>query len=95
MIAVKQSKSYEVLTSPPDLELLAISTKSITYCLVYTPPNSSEEYVQKYLDFITSLNSSFNNLVLLGDFITLVILTRSLSMVIHLYPRGSVTSFLI
>ena len=68
MIAVKQSKSYEVLSSPPDLELIAIKINSITYCLVYIPPNSSEEYVQKYLDFITFLNSSFNDLVLLGDF---------------------------
>ena len=48
----------------------AISIESITNCLVYIPPKSSEEYVQKYLaiDFITSLNNSFNNLVLLGDF---------------------------
>ena len=74
LIAIKESKSYQVLSSPPDLELLAINTDSITYCLVYIPPNSSHEYVQKYLDFITSLNNTFNNLVTL----TLVILTGSL-----------------
>jgi len=87
MNVVKQSKSYEVLSSPPDLELLAISTESITYCLVYIPPNSSEEYVQKYLDFITSLNSSFNDLVLLGYFNFGDINWESLD----LYPRGFVT----
>ena len=61
MFAVNQSKSYQVLSFPSDLELLAISIESITYCLVYILRNSSEEYVQKYFDFITSLNSSSYN----------------------------------
>jgi len=59
LIAVKESKSYQVLSSPPILELLAINTVSISYCFVYIPPNSSHEYVQKYLDFITSLNNTY------------------------------------
>ena len=57
-----------MLSSPPDLELLDINTASITYCLMYIPPNSSHKYVQKYLDFITSLTNTFDNLVILGDF---------------------------
>ena len=68
MIAIKQSKSYEILPSPLDLELIAISTGSVTYCLVYIPPNLSNDNVQEYFDYITLLNNSTDNLVLLGDF---------------------------
>jgi len=44
---IEQSKSYQVLPSPPDLELLAINIGSVTYVLFsYIPPNLSEENVQ-------------------------------------------------
>ena len=42
MFAIKHSKSYQVLSTPPDLELLTISIGSPTptiYCLVYIAPN--------------------------------------------------------
>ena len=71
MFAIKCSKSHQVLPSPSDLEILAISTGSITptiYCLVYIPPNLSDENIQKYLNYIISLNDMTGNLVLLGDF---------------------------
>ena len=71
MFAIKHSKSYQVLSSPPDLELLIISIGSSTptiYCLVYIPPNLSDEYTQKYFNYITSLNDLAGNLVLFGDF---------------------------
>ncbi|MCY3929513.1 MAG: reverse transcriptase family protein [Acidobacteria bacterium] len=71
MFAVKHSKSYQVLPSPPKLELLTISIGSsepTIYCLVYIPPNSSDEYIRKYFNFLVSLNCSAGNLVLLGDF---------------------------
>ena len=71
MFAIKHSKSYQVLLSPPDLELLTISIGSPTstiYCLVYIPPNSPDEYIQKYFNYIISLNDMTQNLVLLGDF---------------------------
>ena len=48
MFAIKHSKSYQVLLSLPDLELLTISIGSPTstiYCLVYIPPNSPDEYI--------------------------------------------------
>ena len=51
MFAIKHSKSYQVLHSPPDLELLTISIGSPTptiYCLVYIPRNLSDEYIQKF-----------------------------------------------
>jgi len=60
-----------VLPSPPDLELLAISTGSpapAVYCLIYIPPNSPDNYIQKNFNFLISLNDHFSNLVLLGDF---------------------------
>ena len=71
MFAIKQSKSFQVLLSPPDLELLAISTGSPTptiYCLIYIPPNSPDNYIQKIFNFLISLNDYSSNLVLLGDF---------------------------
>ena len=71
MFAIKHSKSYQVMPTPLDLELLTISIGSptpIIYCLVYIPPNSSDEYIQKYFNYVTSLNDMTQNLVLLGDF---------------------------
>ena len=47
MLAVHNSKSYKVLSSPPYLEVLSVrigSSSQIIYCLVYIPPNSTEEY---------------------------------------------------
>ena len=68
MLAVHNSKSYKVLPSPPCLEVLSVSigsSSSIIYCLVYIPPNSPEEYL---IEFLQSLNSATDNLLLLGDF---------------------------
>ena len=52
MFAIKHFKSYQVLPSPSDLEILTISAGSITptiYCLVYILPTLSDENVQKIL----------------------------------------------
>jgi len=71
MLAVHNSKSYKVVSSPTCLEGLSVSIGSsspILYCLVYVPPNCSEEYLIEFLNYLQSLNSSTNSLLLLGDF---------------------------
>ena len=67
LLAVNNSKSYQVLTSPTSLELLTIrinSSIAVIYCLVYIPPRSSDKYFQELFEFLTSFNAT----VLLGDF---------------------------
>jgi len=71
MLAVHNSKSYKVLSSPTCSEVLSVSigiSSPIVYCLVYVPPNCSEEYLIEFFNYLQSLNSSTNSLLLLGDF---------------------------
>ena len=51
MLAIKNSKSYVILPSPPNLGSITIritSSTHVTYCLVYIPPKSSDEYLQEF-----------------------------------------------
>ena len=70
MLAIKNSKSYVILPSPPNLESITIritSSTPVTYCLVYIPPKSSNKYLQEFCNFLTDFNTA-ENFVLLGDF---------------------------
>ena len=70
MLAIKNSKSYVILPSPPNLGSITIritSSTHVTYCLVYIPPKSSDEYLQEFCNFLTGFNTT-ENFVLLGDF---------------------------
>ena len=70
LLAVNNSKTYQVSTSPTSLDLLTIrinSSISVIYCLVYIPPRSSNKYFQELFEFLTSFNAT-DDLVLLGDF---------------------------
>jgi len=71
MLAVHNFKPYKVLSSPPSLEVLTVSIGSSSptiYCLVYIPPNSSEEYLTKFFNYLQSFSNITNDLMLLGDF---------------------------
>jgi len=71
MFAIKSSKSFQVLPTPPSIEVLTISVGFATptvYCLAYIPPNASTDNQLEFLDYFKSLNTMSNNLVLLGDF---------------------------
>jgi len=71
MLAVNNSKSYKVLSSPTSLELITIRIISSTptiYCLVYIPPRSPDEYYQELFGFLTTFKNVSDNFVLLGDF---------------------------
>jgi len=71
MFAIKSSLSYEVLSTPPSVEVLTVSVGSsnpTVYCLAYVPPNATDNYWQQFLDYIESLNNISSSIVLLGDF---------------------------
>lgn len=71
MLAIRNTKSYKIIPSPPDLEMITVSIGSsfpIIYCLAYVPPNSSEQYLLEFFNYLQSLDSANSNLVLLGDF---------------------------
>ena len=71
MFVIKSSKSIQVLSTPPSVEVLTVCVEVTTptvYCLTYIPPNPPENYWQEFLDYIESLNNISSNIVLLGDF---------------------------
>ena len=87
MLAVKHDISYEILPSPINLELIIIkiiSSSPIIYCVVYIPLKSSaaDEYLHELYEFLITLKSISDSLVLLGDLI-LMTSTGSHCMVIH------------
>ena len=45
MLAISNSLSYQILPTPPNLELVSIKINSIIYCLVYKPPNFPSIYL--------------------------------------------------
>jgi len=71
MLAVHNSKSFKVLPSPSCLEVLSVSIGSsspVIYCLVYIPPNSTEEYLSEFFNYLQSSSNAPNDLILFGDF---------------------------
>ena len=57
-----------ILDSPPDIEVISVRLeikKSVILCAVYVPPNSSVEYYSNLLEFMKSLCSISNLLVML------------------------------
>ena len=71
MLAIKNSKSYEVLPSPPNLELIVIKIASsipVIYCLVYIPPKSSDKCLQDFFNFLTDYKNITDSLIVFGDF---------------------------
>ena len=72
MLAVKNSIPSHALDTPTELETLCVqigSDDSVTLCLVYIPPSSSELYIQSLCDYInTTVSHSSTKCILLGDF---------------------------
>ena len=56
MLTIKSSISCEVLPT------------SVIYCLIYIPPNSSDEYLHKFFSFLITFKNVSDNFILLGDF---------------------------
>ena len=71
ILAINKSLSYQVLITPPSLELLCVEvnhSNSLIYCLVYIPPNASNEYLQEFFSYISKFSNQSNNLIIFGDF---------------------------
>jgi len=71
MFAIRSSKPFQVLQTPPNIEVLTVSVGLSTptvYCLAYVPPNTTDIYWQEFLDCIESLYNISSNIILFGDF---------------------------
>ena len=71
MLAISKSLSYQILLTPPSLELLCVKinhSNPIIYCLVYIPPNAPNEYLQEFFSYISKFSNQSNNLIIFGDF---------------------------
>ena len=69
LVGVNHNIPSTPLSSPEDLELLTgilRCRKLITFCLVYTPPNSTTEYNIRLLDYLRKLSISSHLLVIVG-----------------------------
>jgi len=67
MLAIKNTIPSSVISSPPDIEVLSVYVEGndpTTFCLVYNPPNSSEEYMLSLFDYIYSVANPCNKLIL-------------------------------
>ena len=70
LVAVRENLSAFLINSPDNLEVLTIklgSVNHVTLCTVYVPPNSKPEYHKDLLDYLVSLGTT-SNLVIVGDF---------------------------
>ena len=72
MLAVKHSIPSHASNILMESESLCVhigNENSVTLCLVYVPPNSSETHIQSLCDYIsTTVSHSNNKYLLLGDF---------------------------
>ena len=71
LIAVKVSIPSIEVASPQDLEVVTVTvgSKYITsICVVYAPPSATDQYHSKLVDYLTSIASSVQRLIIVGDF---------------------------
>ena len=71
MLAVNNTIPCQLISSPSNLEVVCIKlnvSHPITCCVLYNPPNSSSEYCDNLLNFISNISNSSDRLILLGDF---------------------------
>ena len=67
LLALNKSLKIIQLPSPVDLEIVCVEVDSSLFiCLIYRPPNSTEQYNSSLLTFLKSLDYN-KNLVVLGD----------------------------
>jgi len=72
MLAVKSCIPSSIVSSLRDIEALSVNIGAndpATFCLVYNPPNSVEEYMLSLFNYIHSVTTLCNKkLITLGDF---------------------------
>ena len=75
MLAIKNSKSYKILPSPPNLELIVSNQNCfINSCNLLLGLYSSQiircsySYLHDFFNFFTNYNNITDNLIIFGDF---------------------------
>ena len=72
LIAVSESVSSVLISSPTDLEKITVclncQNESIFLCAVYVPPNSGNDYHKCLLSYLTYVASSADSVIFVGDF---------------------------
>ena len=71
LIAVNELIASTLLPSPPNLKVISIEIKFrslLCLCTVYISPNSDDDYCTSLLDYLKTLVSSFDHVVIVGDF---------------------------
>ena len=71
MLAIDIPISNKILPGPNNIEVIVvqITTRNpLTLHLVHNPPNSFATYQQNFLNFLSNIMQSDNNVVILGDF---------------------------
>ena len=67
MLALRDSIAFKQLSSPNDLEVIAIEIETtFVMCLIYRPPNSVDQYNHSLLSYLNSLDGS-KNTIIIGD----------------------------
>jgi len=67
LLALKSSLTTVQLPSPSDLEVVSAEIDSnLLVCLIYRPPNSTDQYNSMLLTYLNSLDGT-KNIVLMGD----------------------------
>ena len=72
LIAVNDNLPSILIPSPPNLEVVSISlclpVIQISICTVYIPPNPDVAYFNQLIDFLLTLSSNCEFLIVIGDF---------------------------
>ena len=67
LLALRNTVNVTQLSSPNDLEVISVEVDpGLILCLIYRPPNSSDQYNISLLSYLSSLDST-KNILLIGD----------------------------
>ena len=95
LIAVNNLLPSYLITSPPNLEVVAIKlcfagNHNISICTVYIPPNPNVAYFNLLVDFLNSFCQSEELFIIVGD-LTCLAFVGPLSLVVLCYLTSFVT----
>ena len=70
LLAICNSICSKLISAPTDLELLSVELSSLQLhlCVVYIPPNCSQDYHSNLLSYLCSFVTKYSNFIILGDF---------------------------
>ena len=68
LVAVDNRIPFHQIDSPEDLEAVCILTSPTAVCVIYIPPSSPDAHYGNLFTFLSSLRSTSEDLLILGDF---------------------------